>query len=105
MPTLSLAGLSLDPATRMVRVDAGEPRRLTQLEFRLLYTLMAHRGQVLPADAIVEHVWGYTDAGSRDLVRGLVNRLRAKVEAEPRQPRFVRTIPGVGYAFGDVEPT
>jgi len=44
--------------------------------------------------------WGYAeDSGSRELVRGLVSRLRAKVEPDPRQPRFIRTVPGVGYAF------
>lgn len=47
LPTLSLAGLSLDPATRTVQVSGKPTRRLTQLEFRLLYTLMIHREQIL----------------------------------------------------------
>jgi DNA-binding response OmpR family regulator len=99
LPTLSLGGLTLDPAARVVRVEDSEAKRLTQLEFRLLYTLMVHRGQILPADAIVEQVWGYAGEGNRDLVRGLVNRLRAKVEPDPRAPRYVETVPGVGYTF------
>jgi DNA-binding response OmpR family regulator len=100
LPTLTLSGLTLDPATHSVSLEDLPPRRLTHLEFRLLYTLMVHRGQVLPTDILVERVWGYAeDAGSRELVRGLVSRLRAKIESDPRQPRFVRTIPGVGYAF------
>lgn len=99
LPTLSLGGLTLDPAARVVRVEDREAMRLTQLEFRLLYTLMIHRGQVLPTEAIVEQVWGYSGDGSRDLVRGLVNRLRAKVEPDPRSPRYVSTVPGVGYTF------
>jgi DNA-binding response OmpR family regulator len=100
LPTLSLSGLTLDPATHSVGLQDLPSRRLTHLEFRLLYTLMVHRGQVLPTDTIVQRVWGYAgEAGSRELVRGLISRLRAKVEPNPRQPRFIRTIPGVGYQF------
>jgi DNA-binding response OmpR family regulator len=96
---LSLAGVMLDPAARTVQVEEGKARRLTHLEFRLLYTLMIHPGQILPTELIVERVWGYTGHGDRDLVRGLVSRLRAKVEPEPRTPHYIITVPGVGYAF------
>ncbi len=99
LPTLSLSGLTLDPATRTVQVEGRPPRRLTHLEFRLLYTLMIHRGQVLPTDNIVERVWGYSGEGDRDLVRGLISRLRAKVEVDPRNPYYIITAPGIGYSF------
>jgi len=99
LPTLSLAGLTLDPAARTVQVETQPARRLTHLEFRLLYTLMTHPGQILPPELIVERVWGYTGQGDKELVRGLVSRLRAKVEPEPRIPRYIITQPGVGYAF------
>ncbi len=99
LPTLSRAGVTLDPATRTVRVDEEEPNHLTQLEFRLLYTLMTHAGQIIPAENIVEHVWGYTGEGNRELVRGLVQRLRSKVEPDPRNPKYILTEPGVGYYF------
>lgn len=100
LPTLSAAGITLDPATRRVSV-AGQPaRRLTHLEFRLLYTLMINRGQVLSPDTLVEHVWGYSGEGDRDLVRGLISRLRAKVEPDPQSPRFVINVPAAGYTFG-----
>jgi DNA-binding response OmpR family regulator len=89
----------LDSGARTVQLAGRKPRRLTHLEFRLLYTLMSHRGQVLPSEIIVERVWGYTDRGDRDLVRGLVSRLRAKIESDPRTPCYVRTVPGVGYSF------
>ena len=100
LPALSLSGLTLDPATHSVCLQDLPPRRLTHLEFRLLYTLMVHRGQVLPTDIIVQRVWGYAEeSGSRELVRGLISRLRSKVEPDPRLPRFIRTFPGVGYSF------
>jgi DNA-binding response OmpR family regulator len=103
LPTLSVASLTLDPATRTVQVVGQPPKRLTHLEFRLFYTLMIHRGQVLPTETIVEQVWGYSGKGDRDLVRGLVRRLRAKVEPDPREPRHILTVPGVGYSFGPQE--
>ena len=99
LPTLNVADVTLDPATRAVQVGDQAPRRLTHLEFRLLYTLIIHRDQVLPTETLVEHVWGYLGEGDRDLVRGLVSRLRAKVEPDPRTPRYITTVPGVGYTF------
>jgi DNA-binding response OmpR family regulator len=91
--------ITLDPSARTVTVSGKETRRLTQLEFRLLYTLMTNRGQVVPLDVLVERVWGYTGGGSRDLVRGLVSRLRRKIEPDPEKAHFLETIPGVGYRF------
>ncbi len=99
LPNLSLGGLTLDPATRTCQPPGVESRRLTHLEFRLLYTLMIHRGQVIPTETIVERVWGYTGEGNRDLVRGLVSRLRAKIEIDPHAPQLIVTIPGLGYRF------
>jgi DNA-binding response OmpR family regulator len=72
---------------------------LTHLEFRLLYTLMTHAGQVIPTERIVENVWGYDGEGNRELVRGLVQRLRSKVEPDPRQPVYILTEAGIGYYF------
>jgi DNA-binding response OmpR family regulator len=99
LPNLDLGPINLDPSTRTVQVGDNRPQRLTQLEFRLLYFLMTNRGQVLPTEVIVERVWGYTGEGNRDLVRGLVSRLRHKIEPNPEQPQFLETLSGVGYRF------
>jgi DNA-binding response OmpR family regulator len=99
LPTLSVPGFQLDPTTRTVEVEGKSMQRLTHLEFRLLYTLMVNQGQIIPTETIVEHVWGYTGDGDRDLIRGLVSRLRAKVETDPRSPRWILTAPGIGYKF------
>jgi len=103
LPTLTLAALTLDPAKRTVQLIGQPSRRLTHLEFRLLYTLMIHRGQVLPTETIVEQVWGYTGQGDKELVRGLVRRLRTKVEPDPGKPRYILTVAGVGYSFNQQE--
>jgi len=99
LPTLSVAGLTLDLATRTIDLSGKPSQRLTQLEFRLLYTLMVNRDQVIPTETLVERVWGYTGQGDRELVRGLVNRLRNKVEVDPHNPRYILTMPGIGYVF------
>jgi two-component system response regulator RegX3 len=103
LPILTVGDLALDPATRTVRVAEGAPRRLTQLEFRLLTALMTHRGQVLPTGTLIERVWGYEAESSLDLVRGLVRRLRAKVEPNLSEPRYILTVAGVGYVLGGLE--
>lgn len=103
LPNLDLDSISLNPSTRVVQVEGSKSVHLTQLEFRLLYELMTHRGQVIPSEIIVDRVWGFTDSGSRELVRGLISRLRSKVEPNPSAPKFIHTIPGVGYMF-EIEP-
>ena len=99
LPLLTQADIQLDSSSRTIQVDNGEPKRLTQLEFRLLFTLMTHAGRVIPAENLVEYVWGYTGEGNRSLVRGLIQRLRTKVEPDPSKPRYILTQPGVGYRF------
>ena len=99
LPTLTQKDVVLDPADRTVRVGEQEAKKLTQLEFRLLYTLMTHVGQIIPTEQIVEHVWGYSGEGNQILVRGLVQRVRSKVEPDPRQPQYIITELGIGYYF------
>jgi DNA-binding response OmpR family regulator len=99
LPILTQSGVMIDPSARTIQVDDGEVKRLTQLEFRLLFTLMTHAGRVLPAETLVEYVWGYSGEGNRGLVRGLVQRLRSKVEPDPANPRYILTEPGLGYRF------
>ena len=99
LPSLTQADVTLDPTARTVKVGERTPTRLTQLEFRLLYTLITQPGHIISAENLVEHVWGYSGEGNRELVRGLVQRLRSKVEPEPRNPLYILTEPGVGYFF------
>jgi DNA-binding response OmpR family regulator len=99
LPSLDLDEISLDPSTRTVVIPGKESVRLTQLEFRLLYTLMTNRGQVLPLEVLVERTWGYTGEGNQELVRGLVSRLRRKIAPSQENPHFIETVPGVGYRF------
>jgi len=99
LPILTQSGVMIDPSTRTIQVNEGELQRLTQLEFRLLFTLMTHAGRVVPTETLVEYVWGFSGEGNRGLVRGLVQRLRSKLEPDPAVPQYVLTEPGIGYRF------
>lgn len=99
LPTLKTGEINLDPGTRSVQVLDGEMKKLTQLEFRLLYSLMTNVGHIIPTENIVEQVWGYQGEGNKDLVRGLVQRLRLKVEPDPANPKYIMTEQGIGYYF------
>ena len=91
--------ISLDPGTRTVTLLGKPAQQLTPLEFRLLYVLMSNVDQVIPLDVIIERVWGYNGEGNRELVRGLVRRLRRKIEPDPEQTHFIHNHPGIGYRF------
>ena len=93
---LSAGDLVLDLRTRTLR-RAGEEIRLTPLEFKMVHYLMLNRGRVLTNSSIVEQVWGFSGAGNEDLVKVHVHRLRQKLERDPQNPEYVRTVPGVGY--------
>lgn len=99
LPKIDAEGIVLDPAARTVAVAGRATQQLTQLEFRLLYVLMTNSGHVIPTDIIVERVWGYSGEGNRELVRGLIRRLRRKIEPDPEKPRYIHNLPAVGYRF------
>jgi DNA-binding response OmpR family regulator len=96
---LTAGDLHLDPDRQEARLRDGPAIKLTPLEYRLLHYLIVNRGQVIPADTLIEHVWGYRDTGDRTLLKQLVRRLRRKIEPDPATPRYIETIPNIGYTF------
>jgi DNA-binding response OmpR family regulator len=96
--TLSVAGLEIDPGGFSVR-KGGEEVNLTATEFRLLHELARRPKQVFTRDLLLELVWNYDYLGDSRLVDAAVQRLRAKVEDDPKQPTLIRTVRGVGYRF------
>jgi two-component system response regulator MtrA len=93
---LRLGPLRIDPAGRTVIRD-GDQVELTRTEFDLLAELARHPGQVVDRDRLLDRVWGYDYLGDSRLVDVAIARLRAKVEADPAEPRLVLTVRGVGY--------
>ena len=99
LPSLTQGDVVLDPASHTVVVGDSAPIRLTQLEFRLLYSLMIHAGQIIPTESLIEQVWGYSGVGNRELARGLIQRLRSKIEPDRQTPKYILTEKGIGYYF------
>ncbi len=88
--------IDVDPAGFQARRD-GTDLGLTTTEFKLLVALATHRGQVLTREQLLDQVWGYDFLGDSRLVDVAVQRLRAKVEADPAHPALIETVRGVGY--------
>lgn len=91
------AGLELDADTLTLKCADGTTIRVTQLESRLLHLLIAQAGQTVHTDRLLAHVWGRKGGGDRQLLKQLVHRLRQKMGEKPDEPRWIETIPGVGY--------
>ena len=72
---------------------------LTSTEFDLLVYLARHPGKVFNREQLLSAVWGYHHEGYEHTVNSHINRLRSKLEIDPAQPRYVRTVWGVGYKF------
>ena len=97
--SLSVGDLTLDVAGHEVR-RGDELINLTPLEFELLLALALKPSQVFTREMLLEQVWGYHYKADTRLVNVHVQRLRAKVEHDPDNPRIVMTVRGVGYRAG-----
>jgi two-component system response regulator MtrA len=96
--TIEIGDLEIDPAAFVVR-RRGEELALTATEFRLLLELAKRPKQVFTRQLLLELVWNYDYLGDSRLVDAAVQRLRAKLEDDPKQPKLLVTVRGVGYRF------
>ena len=90
--------LRIDPVRREVTVG-GEPVHLTVREYDLLVFLAQHPDRPFTRVQLLEQIWGITYEGYDRTIDSHVQRLRAKIEADPGDPQHVRTVWGVGYKF------
>ena len=95
---LTFEDLRIDPAARRVHLGAAEIA-LTQREFDLLLYLARHPGQVFSRNQLMDAVWQYSFYTDTSTVTVHIRRLRAKLEPDPAEPRFIQTVWGVGYRF------
>ena len=90
-------GLILDKKQRLVVVD-GEEVRLTATEYKILELLMEHPGQVFSAEQIYESVWNESASFTvENTVMVHIRHIREKVEINPKKPRYVKVVWGIGY--------
>jgi DNA-binding response OmpR family regulator len=92
--------LEIDPDSRSVRVGT-RPVGLTAKEFDLLLHFARRPGRVYTRSQLLDVVWGYSAGCYEHTVNSHINRLRGKIEKDPRRPRYITTVWGVGYRFLD----
>lgn len=99
IPELVCRGIRIVPAKMKVYCDGCEIE-CSATEYRLLYYLMENRGQVLLKEQILEHVWdstgGFVDENTLQVA---IRRLRRKLNDDGAQPKYIRTVRGMGYIF------
>ncbi len=96
--SLAIAGLVIDPLARDVRLD-GRRIELTPREFDLLRFFAQQPDKVFSRMELLNAVWGYRHEGYEHTVNTHINRLRAKIEADPARPARILTVWGRGYKF------
>jgi DNA-binding response OmpR family regulator len=92
--------LRIDPARREVTIGDRQVE-LTPKEFDLLRLFAANPGRVFPRKYLLEKIWDYSYEGYDRTIDSHINRLRAKIEANPENPQMVLTVWGIGYKFSD----
>lgn len=95
---LRLGALEIDVSSMTVQVD-GRNVLTTVREFRLLEYLATHRGRVLTRDQLLDAVWKETPFVTPRSIDVYIRRLREKIEFDPRHPRYLKTLRGIGYRF------
>jgi DNA-binding response OmpR family regulator len=75
----------------------GKVVELTAREFELLKLFASHPGRCYTREQLLQQVWGYDYAGYDHTINTHINRLRAKIEDDPDNPRYIQTLRGVGY--------
>ncbi len=96
MDEISVRGLVLNKATKIVTVD-GDEVRLTPIEFRILQLLIENLGRVFSIDEIYERVWNEPSYNADNTVSVHIRRIREKIEINPKEPRYLKVVWGIGY--------
>jgi DNA-binding response OmpR family regulator len=95
---LRFGDLEIDTSSMIVQVG-GTHVPTTTREFRLLEYLASHRGRVLTRDQLLDAVWKETPFVTPRSIDVYIRRLREKIESDPRHPRYLKTLRGIGYRF------
>jgi DNA-binding response OmpR family regulator len=98
--TVQAGDMLIDVQKRVVTLQGRSPE-LTAKEFDLLLHLAQNPGRVYTRDQLLDFVWGYNHSGYEHTVNSHINRLRSKIEVDPGNPVYIRTVWGVGYKFSE----
>lgn len=91
-----VGGLCMNDDTKEVTVD-GEPVKLTPIEYNVLFLLVKNQGKVFSIDQIYENIWNEEAIGADNTVAVHIRHIREKIEINPKEPRYLKVVWGVGY--------
>ena len=91
-----VGGLSINDELKEVTVD-GESVRLTPIEYNILLLLVKNQGKVFSIDQIYENIWNEEAIGAYNTVAVHIRHIREKIEINPKEPRYLKVVWGVGY--------
>ena len=92
-------GLVIDDVSRKVFVDDKEVR-LTPIEYKILKLLVLEKGKVLSVEEIYESIWHLRAVGADNTIAVHIRHIREKIEANPKEPKYVKVVWGTGYKVG-----
>ena len=92
----TVGGLAINDDLKEVTVD-GEPVKLTPIEYNILLLLVKHQGKVFSIDQIYESIWNEDAIGVDNTVAVHIRHIREKIEINPKEPRYLKVVWGVGY--------
>lgn len=93
---VEIGGLCINDDLKKVTVD-GEEVRLTPIEYNILLLLMKNKGKVFSIDQIYENIWNEEAIGADNTVAVHIRHIREKIEINPKEPRYLKVVWGVGY--------
>ena len=99
-----VGALVLDDKNKKVTID-GEDVHLTPLEYKICYLLIRHPGRVFSIDEIYELVWGEDSFGGGSTVTVHIRRIREKIEINPKEPKYIKVVWGLGYKIEKLDNT
>lgn len=99
---LNFDGLQVNTKKRKVTIK-GDSLELTSKEYDLLLLFFSNPGKAYSREELLNDIWGYSYEGYSHTVNSHINRLRSKIEEDPSDPHYIRTVWGVGYRFADNE--
>ncbi len=96
-----VGGLAINDDTKQVTVD-GEPVKMTPIEYNILLLLVKNQGRVFSIDQIYESIWNEDAIGADNTVAVHIRHIREKIEINPKEPRYLKVVWGVGYKIDKV---
>lgn len=91
-----IGGLCVNTESKTVKVD-GDPVRLTPVEYKILELLARNRGRVFSAEDIYSNVWNEQNVVADNTIAVHVRHIREKIEINPKEPRYLKVVWGIGY--------